>query len=470
MNAPVFKSINLRDDLSHPSRFAHYHPTSRSLPLVRKVMEPGATMAIAAYGSGKSISAGIGALAVVNEPASKEVLLSTAGLAEAVDAQAAAAIRKRAESGAKGRAVVLSGYVRDPAAEISVALGLPTTSSMRRTVNAIRNIGDADRVAIVWDEFGRHLEGLLNEGRARELSVLQDLSELAVRPGGPVISLTLLLHQNLLAYAGNLNQSGRNEWRKVEGRFDHLRFIEDSRELYRLVAAVLAARMGERPPAPRFGKVAKAAAAARWFDGIPDERDTEALLEAAWPLTAGALQVLPRLVARVGQNERSLFSFLEQAELSRPIGLKETYDAFAEAIRSDVGVGGLHRRWIEAESAIGRTVSEVEAEIVAAAFLLQAGVSGERRRLGHGTLTAAAMSKGYGKKEISEAIDALVRRKLLLHRKLNDDVSVWHGADVDVRGRLEEERQALSPDFDVAAFLAREHLTGRQAGSGRRAR
>ena len=37
----------------------------------------------------------------------------------------------------------------------------------------------------------------------------------------------------------------------------------------------------------------------------------------ALPLTAGALQVLPKLASRVGQNERSLFSFIENIDPNR---------------------------------------------------------------------------------------------------------------------------------------------------------
>lgn len=75
MTQEIFlRAISLRDDVSVPERLAHYRPTRRSLPVVRAVIEGGATMVIAAYGSGKSLAAGIGALVVLNDPPTYKTL------------------------------------------------------------------------------------------------------------------------------------------------------------------------------------------------------------------------------------------------------------------------------------------------------------------------------------------------------------------------------------------------------------
>lgn len=458
MRPDTYKSVNIRDDVRHPERLAHYHPTSRSVPVIGAVLRASATMVIASYGSGKSLAAGIGVVAAENDPANRAFLLAAASRIGKVDAELGEQIEARAMSARGGKSVVLSGYVRDLAATVSAALGLGPLATIRKVVKAIRAMDDADSVAIVWDEFGRHLEGLVMDGRSRDLDALQELSELAVRPSGPSISLTLLLHQNVLAYAQNLNQTSRSEWRKIEGRFDQLRFVEDSAELYGLVAGIVRSRRSGTVHSPKtLAAAADVALEAGWFDGLEGRAAVMSLVSEASPLSAAALEVLPRLVARVGQNERSLFSFLERVDLSAPVGMEEVYLAFGDAIRSDVGIGGLHRRWIETESAISKAEDELERELLAAAFLLQAGVTGERRRLRKSVLAGAAVSDGHEPAAVDRAIEALVARKLLLHRKLNDDVSVWHGADVDVSGRLREERIRIMSGFDLHDFLDAEH-------------
>jgi hypothetical protein len=43
---------------------------------------------------------------------------------------------------------------------------------------------------------------------------------------------------------------------------------------------------------------------------------------------------------------------------------------------------------------------------------------------------------------------------LLLHRRIVDDVSVWHGVDIDIATRLAEERAKRADSFDAVAFLS----------------
>ena len=40
-----------------------------------------------------------------------------------------------------------------------------------------------------------------------------------------------------------------------------------------------------------------------------------------------------------------------------------------------------------------------------------------------------------GSQEGEEVVDQHIDKKLLLHRKHSDEVSVWHGTDADLRGQ-----------------------------------
>lgn len=266
------------------------------------------------------------------------------------------------------------------------------------------------------------------------------------------------MHQSLLAYAGSLNQTSRSEWKKIEGRFRSLRFLEDSQEIYDL-AAEFVADLRRQTQAPKANgsqpvplSVTERAVVERWFDGADAERVSR-LLGDSRPVTAAALHALPRVVARLGQNERSLFTFIQDADLGSTVGTAEVYKAFANAMRSDIGVGGTHRRWIETEDALGRVTDEFEREALTAACLLQLGVAGERRHLSRAALELAVESRGTAARSASATVDALIEHKLLLHRKSNDDISIWHSADIDLARRVRDERTNRASDFPLIAFL-----------------
>ncbi|MBJ6122514.1 hypothetical protein [Sphingomonas mollis] len=455
IDADFFRSLNLVEDLARPERFAHYRPTRRALPIVEAVVTPGAaTMVIAPYGSGKSLAAGVGALQVRNDAPGRPVVETIAARIGDLDANLADAVVERSRSASCGAVVVLSGLVAEPLAEIATQLGMSHAPKSVEGFGKAMREGGWDHVAIVWDEFGRHLEGLVAEGRSSELDLLQRLAERVSRASAPTMSLTLLLHQNLLAYATRLNETSRTEWRKVEGRFRSIRMVEDSQEFYRLVGSVVEGlRPEDLPVATIADETVAAVIAARWFDGVDDIATAREILETARPLTAGALQVLPTLVARVGQNERSLFSFLREMDLAGTVGIEAVYEAFSDAMRTDVGIGGTYRRWIETESARSRAREPIQREILAAACLLQLGISGERRRLPRAVLELAVGDHTMPAAQVSAAIDDLVAARLLLWRRHNDDVAVWHGADIDVAHRVREERERRSADFDIRTFL-----------------
>lgn len=458
--ARLLRSVSLRDDLGVPARLAHYRPTRRSLPVTRAVLGGDATMVIAAYGSGKSLAAGIGALCIANDPDTYKTLNPVLARVRKVDPSLHALVEERRKSGRKGQVAVLTGHIRDVGGGLSKAAGVKNGPQDLAAVLERLGRRRCDRLAIIWDEFGRHLEGLAGEGRARDLHDVQQLAEWTARATKPQVTLVLLMHQSLLAYASSINQTSRNEWRKVEGRFHHIRFVEDSQELYKLIADVVQEGRAEEPTDTRkreLLRVAEKAVMARWFDGIEDVAHVGELLVGAYPLTAAALQALPLTVARVGQNERSLLTFIEDSKLESTIGTTEVYNAFADAMRADVGLGGMHRRWLETENALSRAGNAAEREALTGACLLQLGTDGERQRLSRRTLELAIASRGGGVRAAARTVEALLSRRLLIHRRTNDDISIWHGTDVDMASRIRDERNRRAETFDLVEFLQENH-------------
>ena len=129
MTSPaILLAISLKDDLAKPERLAHYRPTRRSLPLVRAILEGGAWMAIAPYGSGKSLCAGVGALLCTDPDSAKQALSPVMERIRTVDARLHEAVLHHEQHPNKGLAVALTGYVRDVPAALARAARLSPDS------------------------------------------------------------------------------------------------------------------------------------------------------------------------------------------------------------------------------------------------------------------------------------------------------------------------------------------------------
>jgi len=461
---PFLRSIHLKADLAAPGRVAHYRATSKSLAVVDAVLGrrgDSATMVIAAYGSGKSLAAAVAGLTIANTPEANAVVAGFNADITSIDPELGAAIAARRDAGARGLVLALHGHVADLAAALADAAGIAAGADLAATLDLleqhVRERG-FDHAAVIWDEFGRHLEALAASGHAGDLIAVQELAEWCARRNGPTVTLTTLLHQSLLAYSGQLSHTARQAWRKIEGRFAQLRFLEDSSELYELLAALIHEATGERRRLRDARRLAATARERGFFAQFDEGERLATVLAQAAPFTPAALDLLPLLAARIAQNERTIFDFLANLTPTSRIGIEELYAFFAESMRADTGTGGTHRRWIETESARSRAQDDLEREVLAGACLLQLGSAGERRRVARDQLAFAVGAGGrHGVAPTGAAIDALIERKLLIHRYRNDDISVWHGADLDLRSLIDERKNSAAAEFTLVDALAADH-------------
>ena len=477
----LLRSINVVFDVEFPDRISHFRPTSKSARVLEALLglrPEKAFLITAPYGSGKSLVGAYAAQIIENRRGSREVIESIANRLASVRPTAAARINARVRSKlSRGLSLALHGSQPD----LSAALAAAANASLRRAregrgrgrpkrikphANAVETLaeiitaaerGGFDAVLIVWDEFGRHLESLLAQGRAAELHELQTIAELASRKSSVPLTIGLMTHRGFAQYATAAPQTVRTEWAKVEGRFEAIQYIDDSKEMYRLVAEAIQERRLLSPDAIDRAWLAKCNKAARSAGVFSDLTAAEVsrLLEMAYPLHPVALFALPRIASRVSQNERTIFGFLNQESFAQPVNLTQVYDFFADSMRGDSGAGGSYRQYIETETAIRRASSEDETVVLKTACLLGLGLSGERGHVSKDMLDLA-VSHSKTQADSEAAIQGLIDRKLLLYRRHSNDVSVWHGTDVDLRGALESEKERHRSAFSLVEFLRRE--------------
>ena len=98
---------------------------------------------------------------------------------------------------------------------------------------------DGTGLLLVVDELGKFLEYAAQNPADGDLFVLQSLAEFATRSKQTPLLMLTILHQAFEQYAQRLAASQREEWAKVQGRFEDVSFIEPTEQVLRLIGSAI---------------------------------------------------------------------------------------------------------------------------------------------------------------------------------------------------------------------------------------
>lgn len=315
-------------------------------------------------------------------------------------------------------------------------------------------------IVVIWDEFGRYLEGRTAQVFSGEAALLQNFAEACNHSDTQQIHLVLFTHKELQSYANNLPKQYQQEWSRIEGRFQKHNITSDPNVAYRLVQASL-----EHPQpsiiqallAPRLNEFVKQSADYAIFPSL-DELAIQRLILRSYPLHPLSIFALVRLSNKIAQNERTMFTFLTvdepnalQGLLSRLdihngqfIRLDALWDYFEEAIRADVGVGGAHRIWSGVVNALDKVTQddlEAHALIKSLGVMLICSDGGSVRP----TKEILSWATGKDEDETVNILQNLRRRKAVIERKVDGYWTFTSGSDVDFEQKLSQTLERLNP-------------------------
>ncbi len=165
-------------------------------------------------------------------------------------------------------------------------------------------------LVILVDEFGKFLEHAAKVDPDKELYFIQRLAELANDSNRNILFITTL-HQNFDAYAIGLAEAQRKEWGKVKGRLRELTFNEPVEQLLSLASVFLSQKdFGKRPQIDK--KLLDVINETGVFNLLNEV--SSAFAKKLHPFDLLSAMVLTLSLQRYGQNERSLFNFLQTDE------------------------------------------------------------------------------------------------------------------------------------------------------------
>lgn len=342
-----------------------------------------------------------------------------------------------------------------------------TENILSEIFNRYHDLGRKNPLLIlVIDEFGKFLEYASQHQPEKELYFIQQLSEFVNNPDHNIILLTAV-HQNFDAYAFGLSTAQKQEWTKVKGRFREITFNEPVEQLLFLASEHLKQHTADRKTESEIKSALTVAKKSRAYNINPDYAAEVA--SKLFPLDLIAANILTLSLQKYGQNERSLFTFLESTDHT---GIN-SYDQKSNPFYNTACVydyllfnfySFINSRYnpdFAAWSAVKNSLDAVER-------LFEENIteySKILKTIGLLNITAAAgsdLGKDFLSKYVatclgisnaSELIDNLENRKVILYRNYNKRFVITEGTDLDISSALLEAGNKVGEVLDVVSLL-----------------
>lgn len=345
------------------------------------------------------------------------------------------------------------------------------------TLRIVKEATPYEGLIILWDEFGRYLEGHAGEVFGPEVALLQDFTEYCNQEPGVI--LTLITHKVFGGYAWGLSGEIEKEWTRIAGRFQEVNISGDEQVSYRLMAEALMI-VDESPwetylatHQDAFTSLLRQVEEYQIFTALDTDQIRQWIIEGAFPLHPLAVYCLPRLSAQVAQNERTLFTFVASDETDALpsylrrlnlemsptwIGLDGLFGYFAEAMKADISPGGVHTIWASADHALTKISEEdtLASRLIKSLAILQAV---QKSQADLPTTNRLAFSVDENQEAVKQTLHYLARRKVILHAKATDSWELSIGSIIDIEEHIRSQLEKHPPTPLQLRRLLQDHLS-----------
>lgn len=328
-------------------------------------------------------------------------------------------------------------------------------------VNALCEQTAYKGITIIFDEFSKFLEANLDKSKMLNFKIIQDMAEAATRSGSSQLHFTCITHKDILDY------SSSDSFKTVEGRFRKLRFVASSEQSYELIANAIIKRdkfeQFKVSHESEFEYVASASAITNVFSDLTEESYQQKLVYGCFPLTPLSAFSLLHVSELVGQNERTLFTFLAQDDqhtlrsfLANEITEFATitvdciYDYFEDLFKKEVFNVSVHSVWAKTDSALRQISDEIQRKILKAIAVIN--IIGDERL--KPTPTHIKSSLMLNDDEFETAVRALLKQHILSQRDSSEYVLLTANG-VDVQKSVDSYVKTQLPRISECAVLER---------------
>lgn len=362
----------------------------------------------------------------------------------------------------------VDAFAEAPSRVVRLSRDLRNSRDMKDAVTLVEKISEEFRnagyrgIVFVLDEFGLVFDNARINPKETDVSLLQELAEVASRREDASLVLVGILHQGFADYAAS-DAALRKEFSKIEGRFDTIAFSETPAAQIQLVAAAINSK---RTLTSEERKLVKQAVK----DKVPScvglsNEEFVRFAEKSWPIHPLALAALPILFRRLGQNERSVFTFLVGSE---PNGLQDfwshrnddelvtlvdIYDYLFTNFEAHLSRHSFGQSLLDAHDALESkpSLSKIDARIIKTVALLSSLGSQSQVRA-----TEQLVHLALAPERFETNLDDLVDASILVFRRFSETYALWSGSDIDLREcEKRADAELAKAGFSIAETLSR---------------
>ena len=340
-------------------------------------------------------------------------------------------------------------------------------------VNALCEQTEYVGVNIIFDEFSKFLEANLDSQKMLNFKIIQDMAEAATRSGEKQIHFTCITHKDILDY------SSSDSFKTVEGRFNKIRYVASSEQSYELISNAIPKKEEFayfiKENSYVFESAFNVASIVNVFDEMSQENFEKKVVKGCFPLAPLSSFALLHISELVGQNERTIFTFLAKNDLySLPEFLRKNrdqtdfvtvdliYDYFQDLLRKEIFNTTVHSIWSKTDTAL-RQVKNIDQKRILKAIAIIYIVQDERFKAIPTHIKAALMMND---EVFTNAVTKLQKKHILSQRDSLEYVLLTANG-VDVQKNVENYvnlklsnincAELLEKDFPLGFVLPREY-------------
>lgn len=318
---------------------------------------------------------------------------------------------------------------------------------------------------ICIDEFGKFLEFASKNNPEKEMYFIQQLAEFVNDPDRDILLITTV-HQAIDSYSYGLTEIQRNEWVKVKGRLREITFNEPVEQLLFLASEYFNSIYVEVKKDRKYLK--ELIELNEQHNCFKITRSyLSVIADKLYPLDLFSAIVVTLSLQRYGQNERSLFSFLqapdhlglETLNQNELFDLPKVYDyllvnlysVIVSKLNPDYASWSLIKESIEKVEAKVDTNQDIALDLVKSIGLFNL-FSSKGASLNE-ELLVNYFSIKYGSKEVVEVIRLLSSLKIIRYNSFNYSFKLYGGTDLDIEQEILNASNRVNTQIDIVSKL-----------------